>query len=907
MNFQMTKPKATSKKTESKTLLKPKSRKFCTYSNASLQAALQAIRETGISVREASRRYGIPRATVHDKLTGKSPAEKKKTGPPPLLTVIGEKKIADWVINSAKRGFPISKTDLMEAVAKIATDTVRLNSFPNGKPGVRWYKGFLKRHPEISQREAEGINRARASVTEESIRSWFTTLQKYLEDNGFQDILEDSSRIFNGDESGFSLCPKTGKVLGPKGWKNLYVIKSGKEKENTTVLITFNASGAVCPPLVIFPYVRPPKSLVQNVPRNWVIGKSDSGWMTGEVFFEYISNDFNSWLTTNQINRPVLLLIDGHKSHMTLPLSQFCDENKIILYALPPNTTHILQPADVSVFKPMKQEWKNTVKNWQKRPENSNQIITKINFCQVFEETLQNTQMQSHIVKGFRKCGLYPFNPDNVDYTKCVKKILEKECQQTVSAGVSEKTLTVNDFEAARRVIESISNDLIKYGVNVDVVITEIKFQKSLLEKDSNTIIQPSTAPTTSADQAVNIAVGSIVPMDHVTLLPVDIMEFEEGGLLNFENNSWISNENSESELFTEQGNLRKENDIDIENEKVTVLNKKRKIASEKQDYIRSIEADDFCENEIVTFSENEKENRNESENSGEIEIFYNEKEKSDENDAGDAKENEGQTTTEIDRYKENEEGNKENDNGHKKVNQQESTKESWTGTGEKRYTKNKEEILGLVKQTDMNKAVILHGKLHDITNLDSRDENAQNKETNKDLMGKTKEVTESNDKDEALTPDPFQKHLTFPEVSLKKKEGSCVKEKLPNAISSAAWRAYYSRKDDEKKEKLEKANLRRKIREAKKGQNQTKPYTKSKKKVETSMNDKTKVQSSTSKDKVLCTLCEEELISDVEDDGNKNIGCDECPRWYHLKCTDMSDLSYNDAAQKDYICDMCR
>ncbi|XP_072400362.1 uncharacterized protein [Diabrotica undecimpunctata] len=207
MNFQMTKPKATSKKTEFKTLLKPKSRKFCTYSNASLQAALHSIRETGISVRKANRRYGIPRATVHDKFTGKSPAEKKKTGPPPLLTVIGEKKIADWVINSAKRGFPISKTDLMEAVAKIATDTVRLNSFPNGKPGVRWYKGFLKRHPEISQREAEGINRARASVTEESIRSWFITLQKYLEDNGFQDIIEDSSRIFNGNESGFFLVP----------------------------------------------------------------------------------------------------------------------------------------------------------------------------------------------------------------------------------------------------------------------------------------------------------------------------------------------------------------------------------------------------------------------------------------------------------------------------------------------------------------------------------------------------------------------------------------------------------------------------------------------------------------------------------------------------------------------------
>lgn len=53
------------------------------------------------------------------------------------------------------------------------------------------------------------------------------------------------------------------------------------------------------------------------------------------------------------------------------------------------------------------------------------------------------------------------------------------------------------------------------------------------------------------------------------------------------------------------------------------------------------------------------------------------------------------------------------------------------------------------------------------------------------------------------------------------------------------------------------------------------------------------------------CTLCLEDLVSDVEEDENKNIGCDECPRWYHLKCTDMVGLSYNEAAQKDYICDI--
>lgn len=82
------------------------------------------------------------------------------------------------------------------------------------------------------------------------------------------DIFEDPDRIFNGDETGFSLCPKSGKVLGPRGYKNLFIIKNNNEKENITVLLVFSANGKLCPPLVIFPYVRPPKALVNNMPES---------------------------------------------------------------------------------------------------------------------------------------------------------------------------------------------------------------------------------------------------------------------------------------------------------------------------------------------------------------------------------------------------------------------------------------------------------------------------------------------------------------------------------------------------------------------------------------------------------------------------------------------------------------
>ena len=73
--------------------------------------------------------------------------------------------------------------------------------------------GFLKRHPSLSLREAEEISKERAAVTEEYIKK---CIKNRPDRAKAFDILNDPSRIFDGDETSFSLCPKTEKVLAPK-------------------------------------------------------------------------------------------------------------------------------------------------------------------------------------------------------------------------------------------------------------------------------------------------------------------------------------------------------------------------------------------------------------------------------------------------------------------------------------------------------------------------------------------------------------------------------------------------------------------------------------------------------------------------------------------------------------------
>lgn len=110
--------------------------------------------------------------------------------------------------------------------------------------------------------------------------------------------------------------------------------------------------------------------------------------------------------------------MDGHRSHMTQEISKFCDDNGIVLISLLPNSTHILQPADVSVFKPLKAGWVSEVRTW--KFENFPKDVTRYTFGSILKLVFDKYATEATIKNGFRKTGLYPFDENNVDFTKCI-------------------------------------------------------------------------------------------------------------------------------------------------------------------------------------------------------------------------------------------------------------------------------------------------------------------------------------------------------------------------------------------------------------------------------------------------------------------------------------------------------
>ncbi|XP_055602152.1 uncharacterized protein LOC129750957 isoform X2 [Uranotaenia lowii] len=377
--------------------------------------ALDQIKAKTLSKRQAAKTYGIPRATLQFRLGSKFKGDPRK-GKPTVLSNEEEAKIVHHIQQMERKGFPITKPGLLMRIKSFIKENKRETPFRNGIPGRKWYESFMKRHPELSERIPEAVSQASSRVSENNIREWFSKVYGYLEEHGLTAVLNNPSRIFNADETSFVLSPVPKKVIASKGNKNVNFVLRGRSKENITVLFAFSADGNVLPPDVILPLKRMKRSTIQNYPPEWGLGSSPNGWMDTRNFLLYVKKIFVPFLFKHKIELPVIFFVDGHSSHMAYEAAEECLKNKIILVALFPNATHILQPADVAIFRPLKSAWTNTVEIV-----GATKISTE-NFGTILPEAMRKAFKKETIVNGFRCCGLYPFDANAVNYSKCISK-----------------------------------------------------------------------------------------------------------------------------------------------------------------------------------------------------------------------------------------------------------------------------------------------------------------------------------------------------------------------------------------------------------------------------------------------------------------------------------------------------
>ena len=368
--------------------------KYKHWKDNHLEAACTAIK-SGISVRQAAEEFCIPKSTLHDHVTGKI-LPGSKSGQK-YLTDNEEEELVTFLVGCSDVGYPRTRKDILCLVQNVMEE--------KGKkliPTSGWWEGFKSRHPELTLRTAEQLAQCRArSCSKETFMNYFDLLEKTMEDN---ELISTPTQIFNCDETGIPLDPKPPKAIVLKGVKHPRTITTGN-KAQITVLACCSAAGYVLPPFVVYDRKTLKSEMYTGEVPGTMYGLSDSGWMTSELFDLWFVHHF---LPHAPSARPLLLLLDGHSSHYNPAVIRKAAEEKVIMFCLPPHSSHESQPLDIGPFGPLKASWREVCQQFLAK--NPGKVVTRFTFSKLFNEAWCSAMNMKNVVAGFRYTGIYPLN-----------------------------------------------------------------------------------------------------------------------------------------------------------------------------------------------------------------------------------------------------------------------------------------------------------------------------------------------------------------------------------------------------------------------------------------------------------------------------------------------------------------
>ncbi|XP_049770439.1 uncharacterized protein LOC126109453 [Schistocerca cancellata] len=193
------------------------------------------------------------------------------------------------------------------------------------------------------------MNRRKATSDPFIIYDFYDKLEAILEE---LDIKDKPANIWNLDETYFSADPSRVRSVGGIGQKFFQNIQ-GSGRDNTTVLACVSAAGRALPPLIIFEGVHLWSSWKGAHDLSGTFYSTTvNGFMTSSIFSSYFSH-----FCDTVKERPLLLLLDGHLSHLDPTVIEKARNERITIMKLPPHTADQLQPLDKCCSKPFKDTW----------------------------------------------------------------------------------------------------------------------------------------------------------------------------------------------------------------------------------------------------------------------------------------------------------------------------------------------------------------------------------------------------------------------------------------------------------------------------------------------------------------------------------------------------------------------
>lgn len=284
-----------------------------------------------------------------------------------------------------------------------------------------WAKSLLKRMGYV-KRKCSNAGKISVFRFEEIQSDFLADIQAEVVMNEIPEEL-----IFNWDQTPLQFVP-TGQWTMHKAGEKIIPIANSDDKRQVTGVFAATIKGEFLPPQVIYQGKTERCHPKVKVPDGWDVWHSDNHWSNEITMKRYLEKIVIPFLERKRKalnlspSHPALAIFDCFRGQTTPEFYRVLKQHNIAYVIVPANCTDKLQPIDVSINKPLKDELKRGFHSWYAK-QMQQQLksvplmnvkvdvsagIIKNNSMNWFIHAWHSLQAQpSIIINGFKKSGIF--------------------------------------------------------------------------------------------------------------------------------------------------------------------------------------------------------------------------------------------------------------------------------------------------------------------------------------------------------------------------------------------------------------------------------------------------------------------------------------------------------------------
>ena len=335
-----------------------------------------------------------------------------------------EKKLMSWFTEERSKDMPLSRRMIMAKARELMINN-KENTNATFKSSSGWFYGFCRRR-KLSRRKITHTLQRLPNDFKMKIDEFMVDVNKAREEYCIHLVtiptlsmvsiifLSDSNKsslLANMDEVPVFFDLQNGSTYHYVGAREVGGKRTVGTKQRATVVLCATSTGLMLAPYIIFKG-DPPEDKAASKVGLCFVNSNKTAWMTEEIMLDWLKKVYFAQPVPFKARR--ILIVDLFAVHKKKSIQDFVRERNVKYVVIPGGLTHLLQPLDVSLNKPIKDRMRIMFEEWFNKTMSDSKGVTKSGVIRAptkddlrswLEIALQLLD-RSAIIKSFKVCGI---------------------------------------------------------------------------------------------------------------------------------------------------------------------------------------------------------------------------------------------------------------------------------------------------------------------------------------------------------------------------------------------------------------------------------------------------------------------------------------------------------------------